>query len=170
MVARLFLFSKLKAMKRQAKMISLVVCMLALMGVGSMSAQTLVLQHANGTTTDVELYTMPQVKFDGDRVLITSTVLDMEYAKRDVLRFTYKGGALGISSPKSKANVSQQNGQLVFHGIKSSDQVAVYTANGIRIPARLQCSGSSATLSLSAIPSGVYLLSVNGRTSKFTKR
>jgi len=151
-------------------MISLVVCMLALLGVGSMSAQTLVLQHANGTTTDVELYTMPQVKFDGDRVLITSTVLDMEYAKSDVLRFTYKGGTLGISNPKSKADVSQQNGQLLFYGIKSSDQVAVYTANGIRVPVRLQHSGSSATLPLSAIPSGVYLLSVNGRTSKFTKR
>jgi len=151
-------------------MIPLVVCLLALMGGSKVSAQTLVLHHANGSTTDVELLTMPQVKFQDDKVLITSTVLDIEYPKADVLRFTYKGGALGISGPKSKANVSQQNGQLVFHGIKSSDQVAVYTANGIRIPARLQHSGSTATLPLSAIPSGVYLLSVNGRTSKFTKR
>ena len=157
-------------MNKEIKIISLLVCLLVLMGFSKVSAQTLVLHHANGTTTDVELLTMPQVKFQDDKVLITSTVLDIEYPKADVLRFTYKGGALGISSPKSKANVSQQNGQLVFHGIKSSDQVAIYTANGIRIPARLQHSGSTATLPLSAIPSGVYLLSVNGRTSKFTKR
>ena len=146
------------------------VCLLTLLGVSTAKSQTLVLWHANGTTTDVELYTQPQVKFENDKVLITSTVLDMEYPKQDVLRFTYKGSASGINNTKTKANVSQQNGQLVFHGIKSSDQVAIYTANGIRIPARLQRSGSSATLPLSAIPSGVYLLSVNGRTSKFTKR
>lgn len=132
-------------------------------------AQTLVLHHPGGQTTDVELYTQPQVKFVGDRVTITSTVLDMEYPKADILRFTYRGGSLGISTPGAKASVSQDNGQLVFHGIQSSDQVAVYTASGIRVPVRLQRSGSSATLPLSAIPSGVYLLTVNGRTSKFTK-
>ena len=136
----------------------------------TMQAQTLVLHHANGTTTDVDLYTQPQVKFEGDKVLITSTVLDMEYDKQDVLRFTYKGSSLGISNPKEKAKVSHENGQLVFHGIKSSDKISVHTVNGIRVPVRLQHSGSSATLPLSAIPSGVYLLTVNGRTSKFTKR
>lgn len=44
-------------------------------GINQLNAQTLVLHHANGTTTDVQLYTMPQVKFEGDKVLITSTVL-----------------------------------------------------------------------------------------------
>lgn len=151
-------------------MIPLVVCLLALMGGSKVSAQTLVLHHANGSTTDVELYTMPQVKFQDDKVLITSTVLDMEYPKADVLRFTYKGSASGIIDTKAKGNVSQENGQLVLRGIKSSDKIAVYTVKGIRVPAQLQRSGSSATLPLSAIPSGVYLLSVNGRTSKFTKR
>lgn len=157
-------------MKKQAKMIPLVVCLLTLMGVSKVSAQTLVLHHANGSTTDVELFTMPQVKFQDDKVLITSTVLDMEYPKSDVLRFTYKGSVSGIKDAKAKVNVSQENGQLVFHGIKSSDKIAVYTVKGILVPARIQRSGSSATLPLSAIPSGVYLLSVNGRTSKFTKR
>lgn len=143
--------------------------MMLFMGIGQLKAQTLVLHHANGTTTDVELYTLPQVKFDGDRVLITSTVLDMEYPKQDVLRFTYKGGALGISKPNGKVEYSKENGQLVFHGIKSTGDIAVHTAKGIRVPVRIQRSGSTATLPLNSIPSGVYLLTVNGRTSKFTK-
>ena len=157
-------------MEQQAKMISIVVCLITLIGISTASAQTLVLHHANGKTTDVELYTQPQVKFVGDKVLITSTVLDMEYDKQDVLRFTYKGGTLGISSPNAQANVSQENGQLVFHGVKSTDKITVHTVKGIRVPIRLQLSGSTATLPLSAIPSGVYLLTVIGRTSKFMKR
>lgn len=145
---------------------SIATCLVSL----TMQAQTLVLHHANGKTTDVELYTQPQVKFVGNKVLITSTVLDMEYDKQDVLRFTYKGGSTGISTPNAKADVSQENGQLVFHGVKSTDKIMVHTVKGILVPVRLQHSGSSATLPLSAIPSGVYLLTVNGRTSKFTKR
>lgn len=157
-------------MTQQVKMITLVVCLMTLIGVSTASAQNLVLHHANGTTTDVELFTMPQVKFLNDKVLITSIVLDMEYPKSDVLKFTYKGGASGITSPKEQSDYSQENGQLVFHGIKSTDKLAVYAVNGIRVPVILQRIGSSAILPLSSIPSGVYVLSVNGRTSKFTKR
>ena len=157
-------------MIKQSKAVFSLVGLIILLGFGNATAQTLVLHHANGSTTDVELYTMPQVKFQNDKVLITSTILSMEYPKQDVLRFTYKASSTGFSNTQSKAKVSEENGQLVFHDINSSDKIAVYNAKGIRIPVRIQHSGSSATLPLSAIPSGVYLLNVNGRTSKFTKR
>jgi hypothetical protein len=132
-------------------------------------AQTLVLHHADGSTTDVELYTQPLVRFQGDKVVITSTVLNMEYPKEDVLRFTYKGSPQGISAPRGDANVSRDGDRLVFHNVRASDQVAVYTVNGIRVPVRLSRTGTDAILPLSQIPTGVYLLSVNGRTSKFTR-
>ena len=59
---------------------------------------------------------------------------------------------------------------MVFHGIASTSKVAVYNSNGIRVPARLSAAGDGVTLSLSSIPQGVYILSVNGKTSKFMKR
>ena len=150
------------------KMIQL--CLLLLI-IGSTQtiAQTLVLHHANGSTTDVELYTQPLVTFENDKVLVKSSVLNMEFEKADVLRFTYKGSSQGIAAPHGDADMSRDGDRLVFRGVKPSDQVAVYTANGIRVPVRLQRSDNDATLSLSQIPTGVYLLSVNGRTSKFTR-
>jgi len=134
------------------------------------AAQTLVLHHANGTTTDVELYNMPLIQFDGDKVTITSTVLNMEYPKEDVLRFTYRGSADAIKAVKADADYSLEDGQLVFHGISQSDDVAVYNASGVRVPARLMRHSDNVSLSLASIPAGVYVLSVNGKTSKFTKR
>ena len=128
---------------------------------------TLVLWHADGTTTDVELYLRPRIEFTGEKVLITSTVLNMEYAKSDILRFTYKGEGTGISAPRQDSDYSQDGDRLVFHGINATDQVAVYTANGVRVPVRLTSSSDGFALPLSSIPSGVYILSVNGRTSKF---
>lgn len=151
----------------------LTTCVMALLmtaaGLPRAAAQTLVLHHADGTTTDVELYTQPRIEFQNDKVLVTSTVLNMEYPKADVLRFTYKGGSLGVTTPKAEADMSRDGDRLVFHNVKGTDQVAVYTANGIRVPVRLTRSGNTATLLLSQIPTGVYLLSVNGRTSKFTR-
>ena len=64
-----------------------------------------------------------------------------------------------------KADVSQENGQVVFHGIKSSEKIAVYKTNGIRVPVRITRHGDSATLPLNSIPAGVCLLNVNGKTS-----
>lgn len=170
MVNALFLFPILKRMKLKSRKLLVGIFVLALFVCGQrVAAQTLVLHHANGGTTDVELYTQPRIEFQGDRVLITSPVLNMEYPKTDVLRFTYKGKSLAVTSHRAEDDMSRDSDRLVFHNVKAADQVAVYTANGIRVPIRLTRSGSDAALSLSQIPTGVYLLSVNGRTSKFTK-
>lgn len=156
-------------MKKQVKMISFFVCLMTLIGIGTASAQTLVLHHADGTITDVELYLMPRIQFQNDHVLITSSVLDMDYPKENVLRFSYKGVTDDVKAVKRDADYSRENGQLVFHGIGQTDKVAVYNTNGIRVPVRLSRSGNDVTLPLASIPSGVYVLSVNGRTSKFSK-
>ena len=145
---------------------------LLLMIIGSMKvqAQTLVLWHADGSTTDVELFTQPNVQFKNDKVLVTSSVINIEFDKQDVIRFTYKGKNTGIASPLHDSDYSQENGQIVFHNVKSTDKIALYKINGIRVPVRLALQDDSVTLSLSSIPSGIYFLSVNGRTTKFTKK
>jgi len=133
-------------------------------------AQTLVLKHANGNTTDIELLTKPQVKFANDKVLITSTVLDMEFPKEDVLSFTYKGIATGVKSLKNGLQYSQEADKIVFHGIKATDKIAVYNMQGIRVPINLLRSRDSVTLPLVSLSSGVYLLNINGKTTKFIKQ
>ena len=130
---------------------------------------TLVLWHADGTTTDVELYLDPVVEFVGDKVRISSTVLNMEYPKTDILRFTYKGQGTGITAPRTDADCSQEGDRLVFHGINAADKVAVYTANGILVPVRLTAVSDGFSLPVSSIPQEVYILSVNGKTSKFVR-
>jgi hypothetical protein len=155
--------------KKQSKLILLVVCLMTLTGISTASAQTLVLHHADGTTTDVELYLMPRIQFQNDHVLITSSVLDMDYPKENILRFSYKWPTNDVKAVKRDADYSRENGQLVFHGIDQTDKVTVYNINGIRVPVRLIRSGNDVTLPLASIPSGVYVLSVNGRTSKFAK-
>ena len=146
------------------------VLLIAVAKAGVAEAQTLVLYHADGSSTDVELYTKPIVSFQDGKVLITSPVLNMEYPKEEILRFTYTGGAAtGISSPCDSTDYAIRENQLVFHNINPTDKVALYKANGLRVPVRLMHSDNDAVLALSQIPQGVYLLSINGRTTKFTR-
>lgn len=154
---------------KTTKLFAGLLCLMTLCFGQQAKAQTLVLHHADGTTTDVELYNQPQVLFKNDKVFIVSTVLNMEYSKDNVLRFTYKGSPNRIQSAQTDAEITREGGQLVIHGIQPATAIAVYTANGIRVPVTIQRSSTSATLPLSSIPSGVYLFSVNGRTAKFTK-
>lgn len=156
--------------RKHFKIVVLLVVLLSSMSHSHIFAQTLVLHHANGNTTDVELLTLPKVQFLNDKVLITSTVLNMEFPKEDVLNFTFKGKGTSINAPKGNLSYSKENGKIVFHGFKSSDKISVYNAKGIQIPVKILRSGDYATLPLSSIPSGVYLLNVNGKTAKFTKK
>lgn len=149
----------------------LLMVLLLFFSVCNFSAQILVLHLADGTTLDVELTEYwPEVRFQEDKVLVSSYPLDLEYPKTDILGITYKNISTSISEPNADPKISQRNGQLIFHGVNSSDNIAVYNVKGMRIPVQIHSSGSSATLSLSSIPSGVYLLNVNGQTSKFIKR
>lgn len=152
------------------KQFPIYVFMLLFLFCSKADAQTLVLWHPDGTTTDVELFTQPQVTFAGEKVLITSTVLNIEYNASEVTRFTYKDVATGIKSAQNEADCTQEDGRVIFHGIKDPEKVALYNANGVRVPARFTRVGDDISFSLETLPSGVYLLNVNGQTSKFTKK
>lgn len=150
--------------------LKMVVLLWGLFCCGFVNAQNLILWHADGTTTEVELYTQPQVKFEKEKVLVTSSIINIEYDKSDILRFTYRGKETVLNSPKTKnSGIEQKDGQIIIHDIKSTDRIAIYKANGIRLPIQLSIQDGSAILSLSSIPAGIYLLSVNNLTSKFTK-
>lgn len=154
----------------KSKLLTLSVILLALYGSCTAYAQKLVVWHFDGSTTEIELFTQPLVQFSGDKVLVTSPVINLEYGQNDIIRFTYRDIDTKISMPEARTDIEQKDGQIVFHNVSSSDKVAVYKADGIRLPVQFIFQGGNAVLPLSSFPSGIYLLSVNGRTSKFTKK
>ena len=130
---------------------------------------TLVLWHADGTKTNIELSQLPQIQFENGKVLVTSSILNMEYDANEILRFTYEE-ATSEDAGLVDGIASVQGDRMVFHGVKSADKVSVYSVNGTRVPVSLSSANGKCSLSLSSIPAGVYILKVNGKTSKFTKK
>lgn len=130
------------------------------------------IHFADGTTTAIELYTRPQVTFEGDRVVVASPVATMSYAAADVLRFTYSinGEMVGVQSPESKDLYRNDGEQLTFDAAVSASSVQLFAEDGKQMPVSLTTANGRASLSLSSLPAGVYVLKVNGRTSKIVKR
>lgn len=162
-----FLFSRLDMKKFFLTVLSLLSLPLMAQTTGN---ATLVLHHADGTTTDIALFTQPRVTFTAEKLCVTSPVLNLEYPAEEVLRFTFKDEATSITMPQNEADYQRTDGWLIFQGVTEKDQVAVYASNGIRVPVRLAVRGDKLAMPLNSIPQGVYVLSVNGRTSKFTKQ
>jgi hypothetical protein len=131
--------------------------------------QTLVLHHANGKTTEIELYTLPHIQMKADKMLITSQGVTQEFAKSDVVRFTYKGIVTGINNVKPETRYRVDEDRVTFYGISVTDRISVYNAGGVQIPVSLTADGKDAVLSLNQLPSGVYLVNINGRTLKFIR-
>ena len=134
--------------------------------------QTLVLHHADGTTSEVELQTMPRIRLSADKMTVTSQGISQEYAKSDVVRFTYKGVGTGISTVKPSARYRvDDDGQVTFYGTDAdAGRINVYNSNGIQMPVRLsKDDAGNAILPLNTLPQGVYIVNINGKTIKFIR-
>lgn len=134
---------------------------------------TLLIHFADGTTTAIQLYTRPQITFVGDRVNIKSTVAEFSYPATDVLRFNYSinGEIVGVTQPKASSEIYRQEGErLTFDPSIPASSIQLFAEDGKRIPVNLATTAGRLILSITNLPAGVYMLSVNGRTSKIVKR
>lgn len=131
---------------------------------------TLNIHLADGTVQSVQLYTRPQVTFEDDRVVFTSPVATFSYDAKQVLRFTYSGIQSDKASfPQAKDLFRQQGEQLLFDPSVKTSAIHLFTEDGRRLPVSLVTSNGRPSLSLKSLPAGVYVLSVNGQTSKLMK-
>ena len=130
---------------------------------------TLVLHHADGKTSEVELYTMPRIQMTADKMIVTVQGSRQEFSKADVLRFTYKGIATGINAVKPETRYRVDEDRVTFYGVSSTDRISVYNTGGVQIPVRLTADSPDVVLSLAQLPKGVYLVSINSRTLKFIR-
>lgn len=137
--------------KKHLHPILLVALLLSTAQICMAQQRALVLHHADGTTTDVELLKLPRVVFSGDKVVIgTVDNTLLEFAKEDVLTFTYKNvGSTGISNvggAEKTFRIYQE--RIVFHGVADAQSVRVFTVDGKQVATTITVSDGATILSL----------------------
>jgi hypothetical protein len=132
---------------------------------------TLIVTTKSGAETSFFLKDKPQVKFEGTDLKVTSSAGDATFALADVLRFTYAmREASGISETLDpETGITFKDNMLVISQVKQDSFVGVYSLDGKLVRQfTLQHSGTF-RLSLSELPSGLYLVKAGNTTYKITK-
>lgn len=145
----------------------LLLCLMSMVGI---KAQTLVIWDAENVLQRVDLKTKPVISILDDKYVVTGDGINLEYKITEVRRFTYENQQTGVNNARTQTSIRRRDDRIVICNESSADAISLYTAAGIRVPVRLIKEGNDMVLYLNNLSTGVYLLTVNGQTTKLTKK
>ena len=156
------------------KRLQLLLLMLLALPIGMLadSQNTLVVKLKNGAETTFFLKDKPNVTFEGTDLKVVSNKETVTFALSDVLRFTYvKKDASGIDETVvDPTEVSYQDGVLVISQLKQGASVDIYALDGKLVRQLKAYRSGTYRLSLSELPTGLYLVKADNITYKIMKQ
>lgn len=145
----------------------LLLCLMSMVGI---KAQTLVIWDAENVLQRVDLKTKPVISILDDKYVVTGDGINLEYKITEVRRFTYENQKTGVNNARTQTSIRRRGDRIVICNESSADAISLCTVAGIRVPMRLIKEGNDMVLYLNNLSTGVYLLTVNGQTTKLTKK
>ena len=154
--------------------LQLLLLMLLALPIGMLadSQNTLVVTLKNSAETTFFLKDKPNVTFEGTDLKVVSDKETVTFALSDVLRFTYvKKDPSGIDETVTDpTEVSYEGGVLVISQLKQGATVDVYSPDGKQVRQLKANHSGTYRLSLSELPTGLYLVKADNITYKIMKQ
>lgn len=132
----------------------------------------IILWHANGLQTSIELYKEPRINFDQKSVIIHSPVLELIFPKEDILKYTFENRGDETSIEKVRINklkVQVTDTQVTIIGDINKQDVFVYDISGRKCPVTVYRKDDSLQFSLVSFSAGLYILAIGDQSFKFSK-
>lgn len=134
-------------------------------------AQSLTIwNHDNSTIKVINLKEEPLVTILDESMNIKTSEIELNYGIKEVRKFTYGDFESGIRSASVQTGYHQEGLRIVLHNVKSKKGIALYGVNGMSVPINVDQQGDKYVISLENLSSGVYLLNVDGKTTKILKK
>ncbi len=129
----------------------------------------LIISMTDGSRQSIELSEKPMVTIADEMLNVkgASTELNLELNK--VKDFTY-GTTTGIAVAQTSESFVRKGENLIFSAESGSIEVVLTSVSGIVMRSVTVADGESLTLSLTDLVPGVYIVTVNGVSSKIVKR
>lgn len=133
---------------------------------------SLVVLMKDGTTSTFELATKPLVTFDASNLKIQGEGTDATIALSEIVRYWFKTcDASGITEKDTdQSSIDYREGVLVLSSVKAGTKAEVFATDGRLVKALTTNHDGTFRLSLSQLPTGVYIVKVNCHTLKVMKR
>lgn len=123
----------------------------------------------DGTIHSFLLSEQPTVTMADDYLVITlSDNSTASYDLYQVSKYTF-GSPTGISKVLSSEDISLSGDNIIFQGV-TNGKVTVSSLSGARVDAGVSESAGNTVVSLSSLPSGVYVVKVNNAVIKISKK
>jgi hypothetical protein len=127
------------------------------------------LEMKDGTTHSFLLSDMPTITMADDKLTVTTKSATVSYALYDVKQYKF-GVPTGISPVTKDKQYSLSGEELIFNDVKSVNGIAAFSVGGERVNVDAVVQNGKAVISLSALPSGIYIIKVNGITVKIQRK
>ena len=160
-------FTKKRTMTKVLLLAVLCLCSSAI------KADDMVLQVwlADGQTMSINLSEEPRTTYSDGNLVIMTTKTTVTFPLEKVKKFTYRDASNGINQPNVvKAAFSADGETLSFSDLKSGTTILLYNVAGQLLRSVTPDSGNRAVVSVSQLPTGVYVVKMNDATYKITKR
>ncbi len=131
------------------------------------SGKSLFVSFSDGTRVEFALSDTPDVSFANDMMTVTTTGTTASYELWTVTTFTYGTSTTGISQTETGRTTIEGNHILVDG---SANKVTAYSIDGKAAPVTTSVAGDKTVVSLDTLPKGVYIVKINGKAIKITRR
>lgn len=123
----------------------------------------LIIETTDGGKTVFALSNNPEISFNGQTMLLAVGSQSHSYEIANVAQYYFGTIESGIGILKGTRfhirNIG--NDQIVIEGITPKTDVRLYSLNGTQKTCKVVLSSDKATISLTTLPKGIYIISVN---------
>lgn len=121
----------------------------------------------DGTRVEFALSTTPEVTVADNKLTITSTVTTASYDLWTVKTFTY-GATTGINDVQtSQQGFSLEGDNIVVDG---NVNVRIFAVDGKAVSVTPETTGNQTVIPLNGLAKGVYVININGKSVKISRR
>lgn len=134
---------------------------------------TLIVWAKDGSKVAYQLKDKPILTFQGSDLVIKTNDLTVNYALKQMLRFTFENTQNVANTILSKNNdipFSMNTEYLLFPSLKKGSSVFIYSVDGKIVLKRTINYTSDVSIPIQQLQSGVYFVQVNGITYKIIKK
>lgn len=148
-----------------------IILLLAIFGFSTANSQTLVIWQKDGSKVYYSLDEQPKTTFTTEDLVITTNDATINYPLSNIQRYTYESGSLGINDIKTQGIAISHHGEdIIVTGLPIGKSISIYSIDGKLLLSRQSDGSNRQTLSLSALPTGVYIIKAETINYKFMKR
>ena len=141
----------------------LLLCLMIVAQTASAADKLLVIETTDGTKTVFSLSANPEMTFNGQTMLFNVGAQSHSFEITNVAQYYFEDDVSaidGLESVKLRLRYAGSE-KVIIEGISPHADVRLYSTNGTLINGSVATANGQAVISLSSLPKGIYIISVN---------